>query len=181
MGLRIYGNRPLKTVPGPSTRPTAARVREALFNIWQGRVEGARWLDLCAGNGVMGAEALCRGAAQVVGIEQAGAACRTIQANWAGVAQPHQQYQVWRGEVCRLLPRLQGQQFDLIYLDPPYHSGLYGPVLGAIATHDLLAAGGEVVAEHDDTWQAVEAIAGLKHQRDKRYGRTWLSFYGRSS
>ena len=181
MGLRIYGNRPLKTVPGQATRPTAARVREALFNIWQGRVEGAQWLDLCAGNGVMGAEALCRGAAQVVGIEQAGAACRTIQTNWAGVAQPHQRYQVLRGDVRRLLPRLQGQQFDLIYLDPPYHSGLYSPVLEAIATYDLLAAGGELVAEHDGTAPRFEAIAGLEHRRDKRYGRTWLSFFGRSS
>ncbi|NES84802.1 MAG: hypothetical protein F6K10_27200, partial [Moorea sp. SIO2B7] len=68
--MRIYGNRQLKTLPGRSTRPTSARVREALFNIWQGTILDCRWLDLCAGNGSMGAEALCRGAKMVVGIEQ---------------------------------------------------------------------------------------------------------------
>ncbi|HEY9736425.1 MAG TPA: RsmD family RNA methyltransferase, partial [Trichocoleus sp.] len=67
MSLRIYGNRTIKTLPGEATRPTASRVREALFNIWQGRVDGCRWLDVCAGSGAMGAEALCRGAAEVVG------------------------------------------------------------------------------------------------------------------
>ena len=60
--MRIYGNRQLKTLPGQITRPTPARVREAVFNIWQGSVENCRWLDLCAGSGSMGAEALCRGA-----------------------------------------------------------------------------------------------------------------------
>ena len=74
MAIRIYGNRPIKTLPGQATRPTPAKVREALFNSWQGRVNGSRWLDLCAGSGAMGAEALCRGASLVVGIEQAGAA-----------------------------------------------------------------------------------------------------------
>ena len=69
--MRIYGNRQLKTVPGQRTRPTSARVREALFNILaRSRITGCRWLDLCAGNGSMGAEALCRGASKVVGIEQ---------------------------------------------------------------------------------------------------------------
>ena len=75
MAVRIYGNREIKTLPGEETRPTSARVREALFNIWQGRILGCRWLDLCAGSGAMGAEALCRGAAEVVGIEKSGAAC----------------------------------------------------------------------------------------------------------
>ena len=61
MPLRIYGNRQLKTLPGQATRPTTGRVREALFNIWRGSIVGCDWLDLCAGNGVMGAEALCPG------------------------------------------------------------------------------------------------------------------------
>ncbi len=75
MSLRIYGNRQLKTLPGQATRPTSARVREAVFNIWQGAIADCRWLDLCAGNGSMGAEALCRGASYVVGIELASQAC----------------------------------------------------------------------------------------------------------
>ena len=55
MSIRIYGNRLIKTLPGDATRPTPAKVREALFNSWQGRISGSRWLDLCAGSGAMGA------------------------------------------------------------------------------------------------------------------------------
>ncbi|MEO1509975.1 MAG: RsmD family RNA methyltransferase, partial [Cyanobacteria bacterium J06633_23] len=94
MSIRIYGNRAIKTLPGQATRPTPAKVREALFNIWQGRLQGCRWLDLCAGSGAMGAEALCRGASNVVGIEKSRSACRIIQTNWQTVAKPEQTFQV---------------------------------------------------------------------------------------
>ncbi|MEB3359255.1 MAG: 16S rRNA (guanine(966)-N(2))-methyltransferase RsmD [Synechococcales bacterium] len=149
MALRIYGNRQLKTLPGRDTRPTPARVREALFNIWQGEIQGCRWLDLCTGTGAMGAEALCRGAASAMGIEQSGRACGVIQQNWQQVARADQQFQVMRGDVLHLLPRLAGQQFDRIYFDPPYASDLYEPVLAAIAQHQLLAPDGELAVEHD--------------------------------
>jgi 16S rRNA G966 N2-methylase RsmD len=86
MSLRV-GDRKLKTLAGEATRPTASRVREAVFNIWQSRVRGCRWLDLCAGSGAMGAEALLRGAEFVVGIEQAGAACQLIKQNWQQVCE----------------------------------------------------------------------------------------------
>ncbi len=82
MALRGYGKRSLKTLPGQLTRPTAARVREAVFNIWRDRVPGCRWLDLCAGTGSMGAEALGRGAAIAVAVEQSGRACGVIRHNW---------------------------------------------------------------------------------------------------
>ncbi|WP_008313937.1 16S rRNA (guanine(966)-N(2))-methyltransferase RsmD [Leptolyngbya sp. PCC 6406] len=179
MALRIYGNRVLKTLSGQETRPTAARVREAVFNIWQGSIAGCQWLDLCAGNGVMGAEALCRGAQYVVGIEQSALACRTIRANWQLVSQPDQRHVVWQREVLTCLPRLRGQQFDHIYLDPPYHSDLYDPLLAAIIRYDLLAPEGELVAEHDHHWRP-EEIPGLWLCRQKTYGRTNLSFFQRS-
>ncbi|MBE9011730.1 RsmD family RNA methyltransferase, partial [Pseudanabaenaceae cyanobacterium LEGE 13415] len=92
MSLRIYGNRPIKTLPGQETRPTLARVREAVFNIWQSSIENCRWLDLCTGSGSMGAEALCRGVSTVIGIEQSAAACRIIEQNWKQVAKPDQSY-----------------------------------------------------------------------------------------
>ncbi|MEB3268137.1 MAG: 16S rRNA (guanine(966)-N(2))-methyltransferase RsmD [Leptolyngbya sp.] len=179
MSLRIYGNRSLKTVPGEGTRPTTGRVREAVFNILQGQVLHCTWLDLCAGNGVMGAEALCRGAAAVVGIEASGLACRTIRDNWQRVSQPHQTYRVMRGDVLTCLPRLQGEQFDLIYFDPPYQSGLYQPVLAAIAHQHLLRPTGQIIAEHDHHWGVELPVAGLVCHRQKRYGRTQLSFFQR--
>lgn len=176
MSLRIYGNRLLKTLPGLDTRPTPARVRQALFNIWQGSIAGCHWLDLCAGTGAMGAEALCREAAVVVGIEQSSKACAVIQQNWQQVAKPTQTFRVLRGNVLQRLPSLIGQQFDRIYFDPPYASDLYEPVLTAIVQHQLLAPEGELVAEHSPTRQIAE-IAGLTMVRQKNYGSTVISFY----
>ncbi|MGF1460056.1 MAG: 16S rRNA (guanine(966)-N(2))-methyltransferase RsmD [Leptolyngbyaceae cyanobacterium] len=176
MALRIYGNRQLKTVPGQATRPTTGRVREALFNIWQASINGSTWLDLCAGNGVMGAEALCRGASMVIGIEQSGIACRTIEQNWKKVAKVHQAFSVIRGDVRQQLSKLSTQPFQHIYFDPPYHAGLYEAVLTAIAQHHLLSSEGELAVEHDVQWTASN-FPGLALHRQKQYGRTVLSFY----
>lgn len=181
MSLRIYGNRQLKTLPGLATRPTPARAREALFNIWQGCIAGSRWLDLCAGSGVMGAEALCRGAAMAIAIEQSGPACSIIQQNWRQVAQPQQELRILRGDVVQKLLSLKGQRFDRIYFDPPYQSDLYDPVLRAIAHHGLLAEQGELAAEHAPTRSLPDRILGnggaLVVIREKRYGNTAMTFY----
>jgi 16S rRNA (guanine966-N2)-methyltransferase len=179
--LRIYGNRALKTLPGEATRPTSARVREALFNMWQGRVAGCRWLDLCAGSGAMGAEALCRGAIEVVGLEQSAAAYAVVRENWQRVAQPDQVFRLFKGDVVNQLSRLKHQPFDLIYLDPPYTSDVYGPVLERVARYGLLAATGEMAVEHGaHGWQPTE-IPGLALVRQKHYGTTHLAFYRASA
>ncbi len=179
--MRIYGNRQLKTLPGKATRPTAAKVRSALFNIWQGSMEQCRWLDLCAGNGSIGAEALCRGAMVVVGIEKSGRACSVIKQNWQQVAQPQQHFQVIRGDVLQRIKNLKGESFSYIYFDPPYASQLYQPVLSAIAHYQLLELGGEIAVEHDPKqWEALP-IANLEICRQKRYGKSSLSFYSISS
>ncbi|BFM38447.1 16S rRNA (guanine(966)-N(2))-methyltransferase RsmD [Synechocystis sp. LKSZ1] len=175
--MRIYGNRLLKTLPGPLTRPTTGKVRTAVFNIWQGPFGGQSWLDLCAGNGSMGAEALCRGIHHVVGIEQSGKACALIQANWQKVARPEQSFQVLRGDILKILPSLAGQQFDWIYFDPPYASDLYLPVLTLVAEHKLLAPAGEMAVEHDVQSPPPIGIGPLKQCRQKRYGKTGVSFY----
>ncbi|MEH2251692.1 16S rRNA (guanine(966)-N(2))-methyltransferase RsmD [Nostoc sp.] len=177
MSLRIYGNRQLKTLPGKATRPTSARVREAVFNIWQGEIAGCRWLDLCAGTGSMGAEALCRGASLVVGIEQSSQACATIQQNWQQVANAEQELRVLRGDITQQLKILSGKQFDRIYFDPPYASGLYEPVLKAIAHHQLLDPSGEIAVEHaSQGWTPLE-IPAWEICREKVYGNTSLTFY----
>jgi 16S rRNA (guanine966-N2)-methyltransferase len=186
MSLRIYGNRLLKTLPGQATRPTPGRVREALFNIWQGSVESCRWLDLCSGSGAMGAEALARGAALVVGIEQSGRACAVIQENWQKVAHPDQSFKLLRGDILQQLPRLAGQQFDHIYFDPPYASDLYLPVLQHIHQYHLLSPDGELAVEHDPTrWPApvltefLNQVIPLALRRQKSYGNTGLLFFQR--
>lgn len=177
MALRIYGNRPLKTLPGLETRPTAAKVRQALFNIWQGRLEGSRWLDLCAGSGALGAEALCRGAQSVAGVDSSGAVCRLLQSNWTRLAAPGQTVEILRGDVLKILPRLPPRQFDLIYFDPPYAGALYSPVLEAISETRILAPTGELAVEHDCNFTAPLEIQGLSQRDQKRYGKTLLSFY----
>lgn len=175
--MRIHGNRQLKTLPGLATRPTPARVREAVFNIWQGKIASCRWLDLCAGSGAMGAEALCRDAALVLGIEQSSRACAIIQQNWQRVAQPEQKFQVLRGDVVQRLKNLFGQQFDRIYFDPPYASNLYQPVLTAIAQYQLLAPSGELAVEHNPNAETLQHIPTLEICREKIYGNTAVTFY----
>lgn len=175
MSLRIYGNRPLKTLPGQATRPTLGRVREAVFNIWQGTIPGCRWLDLCAGSGSMGAEALCRGAALAVAIEHSQRACTVIRHNWQQVVQPQQSFQVLRGDVVKQLATLAGQSFDRIYFDPPYASDLYEPVLAAIAQLHLLAEAGELAVEHTPN-RTLTIPSGLEICRQKSYGNTALTF-----
>ncbi len=177
MGLRIYGNRLLKTLPGLETRPTLGRVREAVFNIWQHQMMDCRWLDLCGGCGSMGAEALCRGATEAIAIEKSSRACHIIRENWRQVTSDHQKFQVIRGHVVTKLKTLAGQQFDYIYFDPPYQSHLYQPVLEAIAQYQLLATDGELAVEHDPKQWTVPIVTGLEICRQKVYGNTAVTFF----
>lgn len=175
--LRIYGNRKLKTLPGNLTRPTSARVREAIFNIWQGRITDCRWLDLCTGTGSMGAEALCRGASFVVGVEKSKSACAIIKQNWQPLASSEQEWKLLQGDILQQLPKLREQQFDRIYFDPPYASQLYKPVLEAIACYQLLDVNGEIAVEHNPKLWTPPEIPELEICRQKVYGNTAVSFY----
>ncbi len=181
--MRIYGNREIKTLSGKDTRPTTGKVREALFNIWLEKVESASWLDLCAGNGTMGAEALCRGATEVVGIEKSSYGCKIIRENWQKVSQPAQQFKILRGDVLLRLKSLIGHKFDLIYFDPPYHINLYYPVLKAIVKYELLVANtGEIAVEHDPRTSDLDNYNDdvLQLIQTKSYGKTAINFYRNS-
>lgn len=175
MSLRIYGNRQLKTLPGQDTRPTSARVRTAVFNIWQGNINGCSWLDLCAGSGAMSAEALCRGALSVTCIEQSSRAGAIIHQNLQQIAK-NQTFQVLRGDVVQRLKSLTGQKFDLIYFDPPYASNLYEPVMNAIASYELLHSGSELAVEHSPNFELPQ-IMNLEICLQKVYGHTAVTFY----
>jgi 16S rRNA (guanine966-N2)-methyltransferase len=180
MSIRIHGNRELKTLPGLETRPTSARVRQAVFNVWQGSIAGCRWLDLCSGSGAMGAEALCREASLVVGIERSPAACQIIEQNWSKVASSSQQFQLLQGDVIDRLKNLAGQKFDRIYFDPPYAAGLYQVVLGEIDLYQLLVPQGEIAVEHSPNpsiSELPEFLPSLELCRHKAYGNTAISFY----
>lgn len=178
MSLRIYGNRALQSLPGLEARPTSSRVREALFNILQGQILETRWLDLCAGVGTIGAEALCRGASSVVGIERSPQACRVITANWRKVADP-QRFQVLRGDAKQILSRSARMElFDFIYFDPPYGSDLYRALLPKLS--EWLRAEGVVIVEHHRDLCLPQEIEGLQQTDARDYSKTQLTFYTRS-
>jgi 16S rRNA (guanine966-N2)-methyltransferase len=175
--LRLQGKQTIQSVGGLETRPTASRVREAVFNIWQFEIAGCRWLDLCAGTGAMGAQALCRGAAVVVGIEQAGRACAIIAKNWKKLARPDQRVQILQTDVLRGLGQLAGQQFERIYFDPPYASDLYEGVIAAIATHHILSPNGVLAVEHHKFKRLPPTAGNLEAVQTRKYGTTALTFY----
>lgn len=175
MSIRIKGDRAIKTPTGLSTRPTPSKVRAAVFNILQSHINGANWLDICAGSGAMGAEALVRGANQVLGIELSAIACRIVNENWQKVAKSNQTFQVIKGDAVKVLPKLQPKFFDVVYFDPPYQSELYQPVLQALPP--LLSEDAIVIAECDRLRPLPEVIGDLVCSDHRQYGQTSLFFY----
>ena len=154
MSLRLSGGRRLQSPPGSTARPTPARVRLAVMNMLAPQLPGAQWLDLFCGSGVMGCEALQRGAAAVVAVDHDRRNAATAQANLQAVAAgltPPPPVQVIQQEVLRWLElgRAAGPAagFDLVYVDPPYAAGLYGPVAAALLKHGWLQAEGMLVLE----------------------------------
>jgi 16S rRNA (guanine966-N2)-methyltransferase len=175
MSIRINGAGALKTSTDLSIRPTASKVRAAVFNILQTRIKGANWLDICAGSGAMGAEALVRGAASIVGIDLSAIACEIVRENWQKFAKPNQNFQIIKGDAVKTLRKLPPKYFNLVYLDPPYQSELYLPVLTALSP--LLADDALVIAECDRLRPLPDVMGDLICCDRRQYGQTALVFY----
>ncbi len=195
MSLRLSGGRRLQSPPGATARPTPSRLRLAVMNMLAAELPGARWLDLFSGSGVMGCEALQRGAAAVVAVDQDRQMAGTSRANLEAVArglagrpqgperQPAQvQVQVVQQEVLRWLQAGAGQRgqgrpwnggFQLIYADPPYAAGLYGPVARAVGAGGWLAPGGELLLECASSAVPEVPESWLLHEQ-RRYGSSTL-------
>lgn len=172
--------RRLKTPAGDKTRPTGARVRQTLFDILAPEIGGARFLDLCAGGGGVGLEALSRGASRVVLVDRSAGAVEAIRANAAAMASLGGQVDVFRQEAVTAAAGLaaSGHRFDVIFIDPPYESDLYLPLLEA-AANGLLDEGGVAVAEHFHKRALPDTIGRLEQARSVRIGDHRLSFYRR--
>ena len=141
--------RKLRTLSGEDVRPTTDRVKEALFSIIQFEIEGRRVLDLFAGSGQLGIEALSRGAACAYFIENNKLALDCIHHNITHTRFDDEAF-VLPGDVIYELRNLEGRmQFDIIFIDPPYHGGYEHDVLETIAQCDLLAEDGYVIVEAD--------------------------------
>ncbi len=165
---------------GMATRPTADRVREALFNIIQSRydLEGATVLDLCAGTGGLGIEALSRGAATCCFVEKDREAQKCLRRNLETTRLTGRAL-LLEMDLFRALPWLaaQGRRFSLVFFDPPYAAGLYGAVLRELSSRELLEPEGVVIAE-SSTRTVLPEREGDLVRRDRRiYGDTALEWY----
>ena len=180
--MRVIGGeakgRRLKVPKGQALRPTAARVKEALFNILPHDLSGFKVLDLFAGTGNLALEALSRGAKDALLVDVSRAAGKTIQENLRAVGFSDRA-RVWIAPVQRSLQRLSrnGEKFDLILVDPPYQKDLLGGVLRAIAHGGLLRETGLLIAEHGVKEGVEKAYGPLTLQDQRRYGGTLLSFF----
>lgn len=176
-----YRSRMLITPKGRDTRPTSDRLRETLFNVLAPRLEGAIFLDLYAGSGAVGIEALSRGAREAIFVEQAEPALRAIRANLSALG-IRGGYALEARNVGSALKRLDltGRMVNVVFLDPPYeHADEYEQTLGLLGGEcsGLLATGAVVVAEHAKKSDLAEDYGRLKRYRVLKQGDAALSFY----
>lgn len=174
-----YRSRRLTAPPGMETRPTSDRLRETLFNVVAASVAGSVWLDLFAGSGAVGIEALSRGAGKVYFVESAGRAVRAIRANLEslGIAEG---FQIVDRDALAALTELESQNVscDFCFLDPPYRKAQdYDRILSFLSQSKLLHAGSLVIAEHDKHFDPGESFGPLLRRRKLRQGDAVLSFY----
>lgn len=179
----IYRSRILKSLKGLALRPTSDRLRETLFNVLAPNITGSRFVDLFAGTGAIGIEALSRGASEVVFIENHAPAATLVRRNLESLG-------VRTGATVLAIDALRGLAmlatrkmeaapgFDYIFLDPPYAAAKdYARVLEFLGSADLLAPSGMVVAEHRRNFDLCEGAGVLRRFRVLRQGDAALSFY----
>ena len=172
----IAGGRLLKSPAGEDVRPTADHVKEALFNILQFDLEGRRVLDLFAGSGQLGVEALSRGAREAVFTDSSRGSVALIRDN---LNRCGFRAAVLQTDALTYLER--GEKFDIIFIDPPYDAGLYKPVLERINAVDNLNEGGIIICESRAKEVLPELLPPYRMLRRRRYGSMALTFYTRSS
>ncbi len=172
-----YKGATLRTLPGDTVRPTQDRVREALFSILGDNVRGAAVLDLFAGSGALGLEALSRGASSAAFVEQNRQVAELLKGNIERLGA--EACQVYVVPVERILSRLSkdGNVFDLVFLDPPYHKGLVPRTIERLERHNLLSLRCRIVAEHEGRTMPPPEIGRLFRIDSRKYGDTAFSIY----
>jgi 16S rRNA (guanine966-N2)-methyltransferase len=178
-----YRGRPLRSLRGTDIRPTSDRLRETLFNILTAgnpdALAGTLWLDLFAGTGAVGIEALSRGARQIYFVENSLPATKLIEQNLhsLGIADGHK---ILQGDLLRILWRLHREHVaaDVVFLDPPYRMQYaYEESLSALAESSLVWAMTLVIAEHEKTFDPGDEFGSLRRIRRLVQGNVALSFY----
>ena len=165
----------LKLVPGEGTRPISDRVKESVFNILVHDVPDSRFLDLFAGTGAVGIEALSQGAAEAVFIEKASKAIRVIRDNLQ-ITNLSSQATVLHQDAFKYVPATQ-EQFDIIYVAPPQYQGLWSQALQTIDEHQILAEDGIIVAQIFPKEFEPVVLQHIVLADQRKYGSTLLCFY----
>jgi len=178
-----FRSRQLKSLKGFALRPTSDRLRESLFDVLAERIPGCRFLDLFAGTGAVGIEALSRGAAEAVFIENHPSAATLIQKNLDSLG-IRGCTRILKLDALRGLQRLAAEytsgspSFDIVFLDPPYAAAEeYRRVLTFLGSAPFLAPGALVIAEHRRSFELPEALGLLERVRVLRQGDASLSFF----
>jgi len=177
----IYRGRHLRSPPSLDVRPTSDRLRETLFNILAPRIVGTRFLDLCAGSGAIGIEALSREVAHATFVDRSRKMCGLIEANLDMCRVPEEQTDVYNSEASDFLHQAVTRKipaWDIIFFDPPYKDN-YLRVLEFLNSHavELLNEDGLLVVEHHHKNQLPESIGKLQRTRMLKQSDSALSFY----
>ena len=190
VGVRIIagslGSRRLEAPPGLATRPTSDRLRETLFNVLAPRIEGAAFLDLYAGSGAVGTEALSRGAAQVEFVERTPVALKVLRGNLErlGITAGFRIHAVAVGAFLRRAAEApKRERYEVVFLDPPWDAAEeYAATLGLLggSAAGLLGAGVLVIAEHRKKQGLEDSYGLLERTRLLEQGDAALSFYAAS-
>jgi 16S rRNA (guanine(966)-N(2))-methyltransferase RsmD len=170
--------RPLKAVPGISTRPTSDKVKEAVFSMIGPYFDGGIVLDLFAGTGALGIEALSRGAEQAIFVDRERIAVETVKTNLAA-CRFADRAEVYRNDAMKAAKLLgkRGLKFDYVFLDPPYKFAALDNLMPELAGLGLLRAGAVIVAEHDASRMLPEQLGPLNLFRRSEYGDTAVSLF----
>lgn len=174
-----YRGRVLKSPSNFKTRPTSDRLRETLFNIISPEIsEETRFLDLCAGTGAIGIEALSRGAGFAAFVDISRRSCGLIEANLDALEIPEEFTEVFCSSAENFVSREQQKSWDIIYFDPPY-SNDYSEVLVEIGNAEgkILKNGGLLITEHHSKKNMPDAVQNLRRWRILKQGESHLSFY----
>lgn len=170
-----YKGRKLNSPENYAIRPTSDKAKEALFSILTAEIYGASVLDLFAGTGSLGIEALSRGAEYCVFADASRASLNLIKSNLEH-CKVEEETRVLAGDYRKVLANL-NEPFDIILLDPPYGKGLIPDAIRLISEGDLLKEGGVIIAEHRKEEDLPETIGKYQKEKDRRYGIVKLSIY----
>lgn len=176
-----FRGRVIKSPTDSRTRPTSDRLRETLFNVLAPRIEDARFLDLCAGTGAIGMEALSRGAEHVTFVDRSRKACALIEENLDLLGVPEEATEILALSAENFVGRKHESGWDIVFYDPPYDSN-YDLVLFefGVLGGTLLNDDGVLIAEHHTKHVLPDSAQGLRRWRILKQGETSLSFYERS-